>query len=211
MITMSIMSKMSKISKIYTIGSKTSIFWHDVTKLIVLNTAILLVCSMAPLGQSATRNNNKIVDRVVVSINNFPFTQLQIESYMLVKEGLRKDPENSQLVDQTNWTAARQAFVNDMIVFLEAAKTSGFKPQKSTTNKVIERFNGTIKQQTKFSQAIQKLDVDAPTIQELINKILTIESYRKSKQPTDELFKSAVVRWYDHSDHYSDLQPGKTH
>ena len=56
-----------------------------------------------------------VADRIVVAVNSIPYSQLQIERYIDVKESLRDNIASSQTVQQSNWALALDAFIRDMM------------------------------------------------------------------------------------------------
>jgi hypothetical protein len=155
-------------------------------------------------------------DRVVVSINNIPYTQLQVEGYVNVKETLRKDIENSLPVSQDNWQIALAAFILDMVVYQEANKSSGFRPQSEGVQKSLEIVKSSLAKSPTFSNRFQKLGIDDQLIKEHLSRILTLENLRRSRKSfsrekdsnnnwEEDLQKNSLVRWYDNGKIYKNL------
>jgi hypothetical protein len=136
-----------------------------------------------------------VADRVVVAINNIPYTQLQIESYLNVKESLRDNADSSQVVNETNWSIALDAFTNDMMIHQEATKSSGFRPTKESIQKLrarSEKITGTVPQ---FKSAFERLMLNSNEVESEILKIATVENYRKGKASLSTTSKNAQVGW----------------
>jgi hypothetical protein len=90
-----------------------------------------------------------VADRVVVAINNIPYTQLQIESYLNVKESLRDNADSSQVVNGTNWSMAIDAFTNDMMIHQD------FVQQKSPSKN--------------YAQGLKKSRAPSPSSRQLLS------------------------------------------
>jgi len=136
-----------------------------------------------------------LADRVVVAINNIPYTQLQIESYLNVKESLRDNADSSQVVNETNWPIALDAFTNDMMIHQEATKSSGFRPTKESIQKLrarSEKITGTVPQ---FKSAFERLMLNSNEVESEILKIATVENYRKGKASLSTNGKNTQVGW----------------
>lgn len=159
-------------------------------------------------------------DRLILSINNIPFSQLQIEALMNVKETLRADPNQSQIVDQSNWALALSAFITDMTEYLEASKTSGYRPQRELVLKTTERVKLALQSSPKFKSRFAALGLDDAAIREQVTRILTIENLRRSRQGAigakdsqapgvwqDELMRNTMIRWFDNGKTYEHIQP----
>ena len=154
----------------------------------------------APLVAQATMTKPTqpeptIADRVVVAINNIPYTQLQIESYLNVKESLRDNADSSQVVNEANWLLALDAFTKDMMIHLEATKSSGFRPTKESIQKLrarSERVVGTVPQ---FKAAFERLMLNSVEIESEILKIATVENYRKGKASLSSNGKTTQMGW----------------
>jgi hypothetical protein len=172
----------------------------------------LLISSAASYAQ--------IGDRIICVINTVPYTQLQLEAYLNVKESLRADPENSELVSSTNWTQALDAFSRDMIIYQESARSTGFRPSNEIMTKAFERVQKTVTEVKKFEERFESLSIRESQIREQLAKLLAIENIRKSRHGSTpgntesqqweaDLIKSAVIRWYDKSQTYQTLNPHK--
>ena len=173
----------------------------------------------------------EIGDRLVVVVNNFPYTQLQIEAYLDIKEALRDDPAKSQLVDGTNWRVATPSFVHDMTLYQEANRTAGFRPSKELLAKAMDRVKATIKTQDRYHQRFATLGIDDLILSDHVARILTIESLRKSRSSATskkpgksatngskdaadgqwerDLVARSIVRWFENSDNWVELNPLK--
>jgi len=92
-------------------NAKVTFKYLATTLIFALTSSIIF---LAPGADAAQPDSSKsIADRVVVAINNIPYSQNQIESYIDVKESLRDDASKSQTVNSSNWTEALDVFVTD--------------------------------------------------------------------------------------------------
>jgi len=164
-------------------------------------------------------NGNRVADRVVVAINNIPYTQLQIERYLDVKESLRDNAESSQAVNESNWTIALDAFIKDMMIHQEATKSSGFRPTKESIQKLRARSEKTASAAPQFNAAFVKLMLANTEIEAEILKIATVENYRRGKDSLNlngknqssswesELESRTIVRLFDGAKSWINISP----
>lgn len=160
-----------------------------------------------------------VADRVVVAINNIPYTQVQIEIYLNVKESLRDNADSSQVVNGTNWPLAIDAFTNDMMIHQEATKSSGFRPTRESIQKLrarSEKITGAVPQ---FKAAFERLMLSSKEIESEILRIATVENYRKGKASLSangkntqtgwekELQSRSIVRLFDGAKTWKVIQP----
>ena len=145
--------------------------------------------------QRAEAPEPAVADRVVVAINNIPYTQVQIESYLNVKESLRDNADSSQVVNGANWSIAVDAFTNDMMIHQEATKSSGFRPTRESIQKLrarSEKITGSVPQ---FKEAFERLMLSSNEIESEILRIATVENYRKGKASLSVNGKNAQAGW----------------
>jgi hypothetical protein len=121
------------------------------------------------------------VDRIIVSINNIPYSQLQIERYINVKESLRDDPIKSQTVQESNWSIVLSAFIADMTVHQDASKSSGFRPTVESIQKLRVRSEKAAQTAPQFKTAFDRLGISRNEIESEALKIATIENFRRGK------------------------------
>ena len=160
-----------------------------------------------------------IADRVLVAINNIPYTQLQLESYLNVKESLRDEASSSQVVKESNWLQAIDAFINDMMIHQEATKSSGFRPTKETIQKLRARVEKTAAAAPQFKAVFDRLRLTRTELENEILRIATVENYRKGKASLssnrkniqdsweNELKSRSIVRLFDDAKTWKTIQP----
>lgn len=167
---------------------------------------------------SSNMNAGILGDRLILAVNNVPYSQLQIEGYLNVKETLREDLEKSSVVTAENWPIALAAFIKDMVIYQEATKSSGFRPQKDGVQKALERIHSTLPKSPAFQRRFKQLGLDNATIKEHLSRVLTVENLRRSRQGLDknkeratawedELEKVSIIRWFDKGRIYEDINP----
>lgn len=159
-----------------------------------------------------------MVDRVVVAINNIPYTQLEIESYLNVKESLRDNADSSQVVNQANWSVALDAFLKDMMIHQEATKSSGFRPTKETIQKLRVRSEKITTTFPQFIEAFNRLKLTRDEVEREILRIATVENYRRGKASLlinaknshkgweEELQSRSIIRLFDEAKTWKTLQ-----
>jgi hypothetical protein len=166
------------------------------------------------------QNQPQLADRVLFAINNIPYTQLQLESYLNVKESLRDNAESSQVVNETNWTVALDAFVKDMMIHQEATKSSGFRPTKEAIQKLRARAEKTSANVPQFKAALTRLALTKTELETEILRIATVENYRRGKasitSPSKDgqsnwetdLQTRSIVRFFDGAKVWKNVNPG---
>ena len=176
------------------------------------------IISPASRGSSAEIESSiAIADRVLVTINNIPYSQNQVESYIDVKESLRDDAMKSQTVDGSNWTQALEVFVRDTAIHQEASKSSGFRPTKEAVQKLRLRSEKTAASVAQFKTSFDRLDLAGQRIEIEILKIATVESFRRGKQSINskdkainwetELTDRTTVRYFDDAKTWKQTNP----
>lgn len=176
------------------------------------------IISPASRGSSAEIESSiAIADRVLVTINNIPYSQNQVESYIDVKESLRDDAMKSQTVDGSNWTQALEVFVGDTAIHQEASKSSGFRPTKEAVQKLRLRSEKTAASVAQFKTSFDRLGLAGQRIEIEILKIATVESFRRGKQSLNskdkainwetELTDRTTVRYFDDAKTWKQTNP----
>ena len=171
-----------------------------------------MLCSQHSLGKT-------VADRIVLAINSIPYSQIQIERYINVKETLRDSIEKSQTVQQVNWDMAINAFVRDMMIHQDATKSSGFRPTKEAIQRLRFKTEKNISQSPTFKNAFDRLGLTRTEIETELLKITTVENYRRGKKSLDndekssgsswedDLAKRSIVRYFDGAKTWINLEP----
>jgi hypothetical protein len=136
-----------------------------------------------------------MVDRVILTINNIPYTQTQIERFIDVKESLRDHPETAQIVNESNWGLAIDAFITDMSIHQEASKSSGFRPTRETVQKLRLRSESSIAAAPALKSAFDRLGINRTSIETEILRVSTVENYRRGRSNLNGKFKDTAENW----------------
>lgn len=175
-----------------------------------------------------------IGDRLVVAVNGVGYTQRQAESYVVVKESLRKTADGSaRVVDERNWAQALSVFAEDMIVLQEAERLGSFQNEQQ----LIDKYTAAIRQKMQSGKALADTMMrlgaptpESPAVRRTIELVLRVAAFRRSKdrqapeakdaeaevapRPSgarpkwlDELASRAVVRQYQDAERWLVIQP----
>lgn len=183
--------------------------------------AWIIAVVIATVSAEKTAVSAPLGDRLILTINGIPYSQLQIESYLDVKESLRDNPAKSQLVDADNWNIALASFIRDMTLYQEANRTSGFRASREIVAKASEKVQKVSDSHERFKTRFTELGFDSLTIRECVARILSIENLRRSRASMqsskagaksapsseweDDLMKRALIRWFEHGKTYENL------
>jgi hypothetical protein len=171
-----------------------------------------------PIQSRALAANKVLGDRLVLAINNVPYTQLQIETYLNVKEALRGDLDKALPVVKSNWQEALAAFMLDLTLYQEGTKSSGFRPQREGVQKGYQKVLEALEKSEGYKLRFIQLGLTQSDIKEQLSRILTVENLKRSRAGTDkskaavsdwahELQKNAIIRWFDKGKEYEEIQP----
>lgn len=156
-------------------------------------------------------------DRLVVGINNVPYTQRQVECYILVKESLRKtDTGVSRVIDERSWPQALAVFSEDMSVLQEAERLGSYQNETG----IVEKFFDVVKQKRKkghaLDGALKRLGVDDQGLTRTLESVLRVAAFRKAKDKgasdsrvkwLADLVDRSVVRYYRDASKYVLIEP----
>lgn len=170
-----------------------------------------------------------IGDRLVLSINNIPYTQRQVEVYISVKESLRKSEQPVRLIQAGNWTDALTVFSEDMIILQEAQRLGSFQSLEQSTEKFQDVVRDKAKRDREFSANLSRLGVDTVALTRALEAVLRVAAFRRSKDRQaqvgtrpdaedleaqkesrkwlDDLIDRGVVRHYQNAESYLLIQP----
>jgi hypothetical protein len=168
-------------------------------------------------------------DRLVLSINNIPYTQRQVEVYISVKEGLRKSDGPVRLIVAGNWTDALTVFSEDMIIQQEAQRLGSFQSLEQSTEKFEAVVRDKAKRDREFAQNLTRLGVDDLALVRALETVLRVAAFRRSKDRQaqvgtrpdaedleaqkesrkwlDDLIDRGVVRHYQNAETFMVIQP----
>lgn len=121
-------------------------------------------------------------DRLVLSINAVPYTQRHVEAYISVREALRPNSlPNSDAVVAENWREALATFGEDMIILQEAQRLGGFQAEPEILARYFGIILGKIPNHPALRSALTRLGYDNQGVNRLIDEILRVELFRRSK------------------------------
>lgn len=174
---------------------------------------------LAAIFGSSSALGNVIADRIIVAINSIPYSQIQIERYINVKESLRDNIEKSQPVQQSNWELALTAFTTDMMIHQDATKSSGFRPTKEAIQRLRFKCEKNLSQSQTFKTSFDRLGLEREEIETELLKIATVENYKRGKKTLDsddksnlgswedELLKRSIIRYLDNAKTWTNIEP----
>lgn len=160
-------------------------------------------------------------DRLVIGVNNVPYSQRQVESYILVKESLRKTSDGtSRVIDARSWKDALQVFGEDMIVLQEAERLGSYQNEGA----LVEKFRAVFRQKATAGSALaaaqSRLGIDEASVKKTLESVLRVVAFRKAKDRGSddakagqkskwltELTDRAVVRFYQDAESYVVIEP----
>ena len=168
-------------------------------------------------------------DRLVLSINNVPYTQRQVETYINVKESLRKTNDgNVRVIDATNWGDALAVYSEDMIILHEAQRLGSF----STQDQLIDKYHAVVRDKIahggELKKSLTRLGIDEVTLAKALDDVLRVAAFRRSKDRQEsqggkgvrkrdadtgkvqwlaDLSNRAIVRPYDDAKTYQAIEP----
>jgi hypothetical protein len=163
----------------------------------------------------------EIADRVVVSVNNIPYTQSQIERYLNVKECLRDDPGSAQTVGAANWKEAVASFVRDFSIHQEASKSSGFRPSRESVDRLGQRCGKNLEKSQTLQNTFARLKLAKSSLESELLRVATIENFRRSRATLSqskqgngttwekEIDDRTVVRYFERALEWVPLEPTK--
>ncbi len=173
-------------------------------------------------------SQGQLGDRVIMEIDHVPYTQRQLELYMLFKDML-SGREMIRTAGPESWYALLEEFRVDMIVNQEAVRLSSFQASAQMLAKAKEIFSKRRAVDSAAMSALQRLVVAPGNELDNFNITLRIEAFRRSKQRQaaiqdgrnsttmvrtlrfsqwlKDLEERAVVRYFDGSMSYQEIHP----
>lgn len=197
---------------------------------IKLLTWIFLIASAANASAVAT---NDVGDRVVLTINNVPFTQRQVEGYINVKECLRKNADGAvRLVNASLWRDALTVFTSDAVLLLEAQRVGGITIPDTMTKKYIDLIKAKSTSSSELKAMLDRLGLNDGGLERAVDTVLRVAAFRRSKERQEtqsqmpfggsdgagsaglrvaawqkDLMDRAIVRRYEDADQYVVIHP----
>ena len=121
-------------------------------------------------------------NRLVLAINQVPYSQRQIELYTAVRVALFAPADQTgTLVDSANWNASLALFTTEMVILQEAQRLGSF----GTVDAVLEKYSARLQARRtahgKFAMALQRLGADDPALAHTLENVLRVAAFRRSK------------------------------
>ena len=179
-------------------------------------TSLALLLALA--GGARAQSSDPLGDRLIVGVNNVPYTQRQVESYILVKESLRKTeagPERA--IDARSWPQAVAVFSDDMIVLQEAERLGSYQNEGALVAKFRDVVKQKVAQSPPFAAALKRIGLEDLGVTRTLESVLRVAAFRKAKDKgaadekrakwLGELTDRAVVRFYKGATIYVPISP----
>jgi len=121
-------------------------------------------------------------DRLILAINQVPYSQRQIELYTAIRTALfAPSDQTGVVVGSSNWTAALELFSTDMMILQEAQRLGSF----GTIDAVLEKYSAQLQARRaahgEFAMALQRLGADDPALAHTLESVLRVVAFRRSK------------------------------
>jgi hypothetical protein len=172
-------------------------------------------------------------DRVVLTINNVPFTQRQVEGYINIKECLRKNTDGAiRLVNASLWREALMVFIGDAVLLLEAQRVGGITIPESMTSKYIDLLKTKSAANPELKAMMDRLGLNDGGLERAVDTVLRVAAFRRSKERQEtqsqmpfagvdgrgaaglrlavwqkDLMDRAIVRRYEDAEQYVVIHP----
>lgn len=147
----------------------------------MLTAALSLLLTMSAVAQDV------IGDRLVVTINNVPYSQRQVEMYIHVKESLRKTSDGTtRTISAANWLDALTVFTEDMIILQESQRLGSFQAPEQAFDKYLAVVREKIAKGPALAAALQRLGVSDQAVGRTLEEVLRIAAFRRSKERQDQ-------------------------
>ena len=155
---------------------------------------ILSVLTAMGLMRPDVGSAQKLGDRIVVAINDQTYTQRQVESYITLKECLRKPSDSPQavnLITKQNWTDALSVFIEDMILLQEVIRLGSYQDVSQLIDQYETIVKGKLSTHATLAAHAKRLGFNDLTIAKTLEDILRIAYFRRSKMKQANLIPSS--------------------
>ena len=163
--------------------------------------SVSILCSAYTLG-----------DRLLLEINDYSYTQRQLEAHFLVQKTIWSSYQN-EIINARDWVRLLNTFREDMLILLEVERYGWYKP----TDQDIELAQQNIlKNQMHIQSEFIRLDIDKDMLTDIIVANLKINLYRKNQKNESaekkpvwliKLERKSFVRFYRDSSTYFPIFP----
>jgi hypothetical protein len=133
-------------------------------------------------GYAAVAQGTVIGDRIVLAVNNVPYTQRQLELYLTIKESIRSTLDlNVTVVNERSWSEALNAFTEEMMILQEALRLGSF----AAPDQLLDKYNAVLRtklaRNAPLSQTMVRLGVDDLAMSRALDSVLRVASFRQNK------------------------------
>ena len=153
-------------------------------------------------------------DRLIIELNQYGFTQRQMEVYLLFRSVLSPGGVSKPwLVGENNWQESVQEFRNDMMIFLETRRLGRFQPQNLRIQQANQKALAAADKDAAITGAFKRLGIDRWTSLRTIVKVMQVDEYRRLKDSSGdkswlyEIEKKYVVRRFNGTGQWLPIQP----
>ena len=145
-----------------------------------LSICTLILCWTLAAPTSAAAQ--QLGDRLVVAINQVPYSQRQLELYFAVRAGIRTDTDQTGLfVDRSNWSASLALFTEDMMILQEAQRLGSF----GSVDAMLEKYSAQLRARRAtggaFAATLKRLGADDQALAHALENVLRVAAFRRSK------------------------------
>jgi hypothetical protein len=156
--------------------------------------------------------NTTVGDRVLLEIENFYFSQRQMEVYYFTKHLALMDQGDRVAINEKNWSLLLNNYIEDMLIYQETQKIGSFFPSEKMVSSVKLKLFDLSKNDSKVRDEMRKLELSMKEISAVSAIALQVASFRqnkfknKSNNWVDELKKKYVVRLFKGSQKFVPLK-----
>jgi hypothetical protein len=158
-------------------------------------------------------------DRLVVEVNKTPYSQRQVEAYVMLRDLLREKP-STLLVNANNWEILFRYFTEEMAIHQEALRLGSVQLPEENVRKALAFVQSKLKDEPLRGYAA-RLGLDTSSLNRVIGAILRVDAFRTSREKQAalssndskrqnwlrELFDRTIVRFYADAFRYAEIQP----
>ncbi len=160
----------------------------------------LLFATFSYQGFSLGETKEILGNRMILQVNNFSYTQREIEIHFLIKTAIKPlflDKEDFSLINEKNWEKQLDQFKNDMIVFIESQKLGKFQPTEEKINEAKIAARNAFEADPKLKKIKEHLDVSSELITKFIVILLQVDDFKISRRSlSDRVSFYRAERWF---------------
>jgi hypothetical protein len=140
----------------------------------------VLIFFSAPFKLGAKSALPQLGDRLVLELDRSMFSQRNLESYILTKHSIFQNG-SIRFVNAENWGAARDEYLNDMIVDREASRLGAFRVNPQVMQKSLEALGALHAREPRLKSSFADLQLSHQQIQQQISVALRVEAFKRGK------------------------------